>query len=71
MSSIEPSRVIDASFTIVTTGVLVDSALMLVVLLCAITGTSRVSKLHCLVVGRGRKRKTSEGYTESEVAEMM
>jgi len=46
-------------------------ALMLVVLLCAITGTSRVSKLHCLVVGRGRKRKTSEGYTESEVAEMM
>ena len=45
--------------------------LIIVVLLCTIVCSSRFGKLHCLFLGRGRKRKTSEGYEETEIAEMM
>ena len=45
--------------------------LIIVLLLCTIVCSSRFGKLHCLFLGRGRKRKTSEGYEETEIAEMM
>ncbi|KAL3827316.1 hypothetical protein ACHAXA_005062 [Cyclostephanos tholiformis] len=46
-------------------------ALLMVAFLCTTISASKLRILHCYVVGKGRKRKTSEGYTATEAAEMI